>query len=934
MGAASNISTFTKEDGSVGATLKSGSTVTQVLAVDSGDLAGTSISVSPGTFSTNVNVTMTTGQSIASSSVLESLQVSGASSMTSASNSVAVLADDVINASKPFTLSIPVTTGTALNLDGTFNSDLLIIVYKVTDASKDADARTVLGILGRKEFEYRDGKVYAAITRFGLYHVAQTDKVIDKGTEKASNDPILTAKQEKTLPEIVFGKIEHTSSEGHRHYVTTTVAGAKPSVCRFLVSKDKTKDCFAVDTKVDGQKIVFDDNDDNDDKNKEKSDSNDSCKSDSSSTSGSSGTKVFYLKVMCKFEDGRFAGSGYSDAFEDNDDSGGLQITSVEAGDYVPYAELNDWGVQGTCQQSGKVVVSVRTVSRETSCTGGNWSVHLDLSTVSSGEQPLTARLFDSRDVVSSEQTVTINIDTSEPTITLTSAATSGGLTFADARNWTAFPLAGSCSESGETVYIYFNDYEFTGTCTSGAWSATLDVSTLFPDNYFVAASQFSRAGRDGASAAIAVTVGAPIYGSGQDGNVLYDLIGYPAYKFSDSLAGVPSPIFGRARNNASLSCDGGLGTGVCRFGFTSDTFIGPYGIVPGNELMWIVHASVGSDTTKNCPASVGTYGFGRVLSVNAGSQTIDIARTTSSSPPTFVTPTISDQCVVQIIRVANMINFEVRPDPTSGSIIYEDPFDWDGNISLGKGGVIAMRVSGAISVTDAPGVPSADPAGFDLTAAGFSSCCNGNYQGSSESGMGSVSVLTANGAGGGAGSAYGGGGGAGHGYGAHGSGASNKGLIRSVLANAGFVDSLPGRLYLGAAGGGTSDSGYTAFKGGGPGGGIIMIFVDTISNIGSAPFTLRADGEISPFASLYSGGGGGGGNIVATVKNLDRTLAMSADGGIAYASSTRGGGGGGGYIHSIICAGVGSAIRSYAGGLGNSNGQTGATTSNTDYCD
>ena len=899
VGSAATVKSFTNDDGAVVGKFAAGSTSTQSLTVDTGELNGTTLAIDPsGISGGSLSVAITTGSSLANSSLLSATGATGATSVSSASNSVSVTSDSVANASG--TLSIPVTTS-SLNLDSS-SDDLLCVLYVVTDASLPEGARNVVGILGRDEITVSDGTVTFRFKSFGTYQVVRSNVAIKKGTQQASNAAKpLTAKQANTLPQIKFETIAHDVDASRRHHLKTTVSGSQPSTCRYLIlRKANAPACFSVPAKVTDQSIAFDD-----DSSRKEDDKGDACKNDKTQSAGE-----FFVQSECLFADGRTGRSEVAGPYPDGD---GLDVTSVQPGTIVPFNNLTDWLVEGTCKYPGTVTVAVRTATRQTTCNSNRWSVRLDLSTVADGDQKLIAQLFNNRNVASSERSVPIVVDRSIPKVSIGSPVDGyfvPGFSLATQANWASFQLAGSCSPNSGPIIIQMGPYQFQTSCGNGTWGKTMNLSTYPHLVYPTVAKQSSPAGRQAVTSPINVVVGAPIYGLGDDGNqTISGATTFDLSTFPQSSAPFHN-LFGTARVDSSISC----ATGACTFTFGGTTFISN-NIFGHEEVMWIVNASKGS----GCGSDVGRYGFARVVST-AANVSLSAELTAGGTPPTFSSQTPVNQCVVQMIRVPNLGNLTISP--TTVLNINTLGYDWDGtSTSIGKGGIIALRVAGTLNIVGYD-------INFDLIGRGFTGG-SGGFQGFSSIGPGASSVASNNGAAGGAGGSFGGGGGAGYGNGGNVAGGGQGGVAYNPNAEDGCSTCyIPKRAYFGGGAGGAG--GYA----GGGGGGILMLFAAQLSIDAGKTLYAKSGGKDGANGATQSGGGGGGGTGIFAFGSINGPFVASVIGGNAgTASPNQGAGGGGGFIHTRICSGVGNLTAAVLSGSGSASGVSGQFHSETTDC-
>jgi gliding motility-associated-like protein len=286
----------------------------------------------------------------------------------------------------------------------------------------------------------------------------------------------------------------------------------------------------------------------------------------------------------------------------------------------------------------------------------------------------------------------------------------------------------------------------------------------------------------------------------------------------------------------------------------------------------------------------------------------------------------------------------------------------WDGE----KGGVLALIVTNTLTLQ----------ADIDLTGAGFRggdpvTTLNGDCSGSDpvlysmmsypsgtdiagNKGEGPASYYTdananifptgsdfdqgmgrlATGGGGGNGRFSGGGGGSNYGQGSFGGGESADcsdfsvetegvgGYRLSDLLRTPEGD-FTNRLFLGGAGGGSTQHGARKATKGGNGGGLVLIIANSIE--GSQEYGIISNGEsVLAEATAGAGGGGGGGTIVASIDNYSGIINLSASGGKggdirhSVIAGPGGGGGGGAIIHSgsSLPSAVNKILHAGAGGI------------------
>jgi hypothetical protein len=168
-------------------------------------------------------------------------------------------------------------------------------------------------------------------------------------------------------------------------------------------------------------------------------------------------------------------------------------FSSPTTGSIITLADVTAFTMTGSCSaQGGSIKLSLsdgsETVSFTTTCNTSaspNWSIALNASTLSdTSSNGITAILVHTNPAGSSSspQTRTFNKNTvtSELAVAITSPANGG---FSNNLNDASFPISGTCSENGRTVSVSATDgsttINDTPTCTLGAWSSNLDLTTL-----------------------------------------------------------------------------------------------------------------------------------------------------------------------------------------------------------------------------------------------------------------------------------------------------------------------------------------------------------------------------------------------------------------------------------------------------------------------
>ncbi|MBS1963263.1 MAG: hypothetical protein JST04_13695 [Bdellovibrionales bacterium] len=176
-------------------------------------------------------------------------------------------------------------------------------------------------------------------------------------------------------------------------------------------------------------------------------------------------------------------------------------ITSPAAGTYVTAANASAFSVSGTCSENGRTVsIAIASgPSASPTCTAGAWSVSLDVSALADAPFTVTANHSDAAGNAAAQDSRSFNKDVGIPTVTLTSPSAGA---YATAATASAFVVSGACSENGRAVSVAISGGPSASpTCTAGAWSATLDVTSLADGAFTVTADHSDAAGNSATQA-------------------------------------------------------------------------------------------------------------------------------------------------------------------------------------------------------------------------------------------------------------------------------------------------------------------------------------------------------------------------------------------------------------------------------------------------
>lgn len=172
--------------GNVTAEFDPNSSSIQVLKLSTGSLAGTAIAIPPGSLAIPVSITVGEGETLASSSFTQDLGLTD-NSITAAGPSVSFIPSTNVEASSPFTLSIPMSTTTlAFALDS--SDDNIVVMYrwmKVENGTTSYD----IGIIPGSDVTVSSGKVSFQTTKFGVFQIGKAEKKITERVTKPTIEP-------------------------------------------------------------------------------------------------------------------------------------------------------------------------------------------------------------------------------------------------------------------------------------------------------------------------------------------------------------------------------------------------------------------------------------------------------------------------------------------------------------------------------------------------------------------------------------------------------------------------------------------------------------------------------------------------------------------------------------------------------------------------
>ncbi|MCB0420814.1 MAG: hypothetical protein KDD61_07450 [Bdellovibrionales bacterium] len=196
-----------------------------------------------------------------------------------------------------------------------------------------------------------------------------------------------------------------------------------------------------------------------------------------------------------------------------------VTITSPLAADYINSSNENLFTVSGSCSENGREVtitandgISAITPGTQPTCSAGNYTVNLNLSSLVDGAVTITADHSDAAANSATQATVSLTKDTGTPTVTFTSPIATD---YINNGNQSTFIVSGSCSENGKEVTISADDTNggttavtpgTQPTCTAGSYTVNLDLSSLDDDTITITADHEDVAGNSATQATVSLT--------------------------------------------------------------------------------------------------------------------------------------------------------------------------------------------------------------------------------------------------------------------------------------------------------------------------------------------------------------------------------------------------------------------------------------------
>ncbi len=178
------LSATVDEAGNISAAFDPNSSTTQVLKFNTGTLAGSAIAIPPGALTLPVSITVGEGETLTSTQFLQNLGITN-NNVTAAGPSVSFVPSQAVEASNPFTLSIPLTI-TSLALTG--SNENIVIMYRWTKVV-NGEATYSMGIIPGEDVLISSNKVSFQTTKFGVFQVGKAETKITERVNVATIEP-------------------------------------------------------------------------------------------------------------------------------------------------------------------------------------------------------------------------------------------------------------------------------------------------------------------------------------------------------------------------------------------------------------------------------------------------------------------------------------------------------------------------------------------------------------------------------------------------------------------------------------------------------------------------------------------------------------------------------------------------------------------------
>ena len=257
--AIASLSATVDEAGNITADFDPNSGQTQVLKLASGALAGSAVAIPPGSLAIPVSITVGEGETLASSSFTQQIGLTD-NSVTAAGPSVSFIPSTNVQASSPFTLSLPFSL-TSLAL-AAIDTENVIVMFRSIKVDGDQTSYE-MGVIPRSEVTVSADKVSFQTKQFGVFQLAKTEKKITQRVKqptievpvmkKEAGNPLLGAWESCRADNAGTGNIEpltwlRANSSGYynasQQWVSKVSLSWSGGSAPFKITRYTGKDCL------------------------------------------------------------------------------------------------------------------------------------------------------------------------------------------------------------------------------------------------------------------------------------------------------------------------------------------------------------------------------------------------------------------------------------------------------------------------------------------------------------------------------------------------------------------------------------------------------------------------------------------------------------------------------------------------------------------
>ena len=185
-GGAAVLSTTTDSGGRTSGAYDPNAPYAQKLVAATGDIAGTSVVLPPGSLSIATTISVESGASLAAGSAMSDLGLAASNAIAAAGAAVIIRPSENATLRQPMSLSIPLPAGYALTGLSLADDDKLAILAKVFDASGELKSK----LIPRKDITIENGTARFATMAFGAFQTVVLNQAVTEAVEVKSTEPI------------------------------------------------------------------------------------------------------------------------------------------------------------------------------------------------------------------------------------------------------------------------------------------------------------------------------------------------------------------------------------------------------------------------------------------------------------------------------------------------------------------------------------------------------------------------------------------------------------------------------------------------------------------------------------------------------------------------------------------------------------------------